>query len=200
MRKSIIPVILAVAAAMVIFASCKSSEGGPTKTPEELIAAGWQYYLSHDYTNAADQFNQALAQNNHLVDAYNGLGWSRAKLGQIATAVTNFATGFGMDTSNLDIRAGLAFAYNAQKSYAQSISSALAVLAVNMNWTFSHDNTVNASQLQLVLAEDYFATADYASSLARVQVLDPVFTANVTTIQGQTELAQEIESLRVTFG
>jgi len=189
-------VVLSIILCAILFSSCEGDSGGGEKTADQLMAEGWQSYLNHDYSGATDQFAKALAKNSNLVDGYNGLGWANGKLNDLPTSVSKFLTGLGMDTANLEIRSGLAFVYNAQKNYAQSIVQGRAVLVSNPSWSFSRDATVNASDLQLLLAENFFATASYDSSLARVRILNPLFAADVSTVAGQTALAQEIERLQ----
>ncbi|MBI1803670.1 MAG: hypothetical protein HY033_12375 [Ignavibacteriae bacterium] len=178
----------------LVFFSCKNDEAPPN--PQDLIAKGWQDYTTGNYQGAIDKFNQALSMDGNLVDAYNGAGWASAKLNQLANAVSKFTTGLGKDTANLEIKAGLSIVYNAQRNYAQSISYASQVVASRPSWSFSRDLTVSASDLHLLLAENYFAIADYAASLTEVQKLNSVFNTDVGTVAGQTALAQEIERLR----
>ncbi len=179
---------------IVVVAGCSSTSN--PESADQLVSEGWTAYLNHNYTLASSKFSQALALNGNLVDAYNGAGWSLAKLNLPDSAVTQFNRGLARDTGNTEIRAGLAFVDNALKLYSQSITLALAVLQVRPAWVFSRDNSVNAQDLHLLLAEDYFALASYPQSLAQVQILNPAFAADVTTVVGQTSLAKEIERLR----
>jgi hypothetical protein len=188
-------VLISMIVCAVLCSSCQNDGGGSEKTADQLMTEGWQSYGSHNYQAAADAFTQALGKNANLVDGYNGLGWANGKLNQLPTSVTKFLAGLVMDTTNLEIKSGLAFVYNAQKNYTQSIIQGRAVLVTNSSWSFSRDVTVNALDLQLLLAEDFFAMAAYDSSLARVKILNPIFTADVSTVAGQTALAQEIELL-----
>ncbi len=180
---------------MVMIAGCGSGGGG-SESADQLVADGWTAYLSHNYAGASSKFSQALALNGNLVDAYNGSGWSLAKLNLPDSAVTQFNKGLNRDTANAEIRAGLAFVDNALKLYSQSITLALAVLQGKPSWVFSRDNSVNALDLHLLLAEDYFALASYTESLTQIQILNPSFAADVSTVTGQTSLAKEIERQR----
>ncbi len=180
---------------MIAIAGCGSGGGG-SESADQLVAEGWTAYLSRSYGVASSKFSQALAINGNLVDAYNGSGWSLAKLNLPDSAVTQFNKGLNRDTANAEIRAGLAFVDNALKLYTQSITLATAVLQAKPSWVFSRDNSVNSQDLHLLLAEDYFALASYPESLTQVQVLNPAFTADVSTVTGQTSLAKEIERLR----
>ena len=179
------------------FTGCTSTGGGGgNETAGQLISEGWGQYLAGSYSGAVSKFNQALTLDGTAVDAYNGLGWSYAKLDQIASSVSKFDAGLSRDGVNNEMRAGLAFVRNAQKLYGESDSLAGVVLVANAGWIFSRDHTVNAQDLHLLMAENYFAIASYALSLAQVQVLNGVFTVDVSTVAGQTALAKEIERLK----
>ena len=180
--------------------SCSKNETGPSVvTPEQLVAQGWQAYAGRSYQLALDRFAEALRANPNLVDAYNGSGWANAKLDSLTASVAGFSSGLLKDSTNLQIKAGLSFVYNAQKQYVFSISRASQVLQADPNWRFSRDTSANFSDLHVLLAEDYFAVADFDSSLIQVRVLNSSFNADVTFLAGQSALANEIERLRGLF-
>ena len=180
----------------IIVTSCMSGDGPSPPTASELVTQGWQAYSTRSYATAADKFNQAIGVDGNFVDAYNGAGWATARLNQLATSITRFTAGMTKDTANLEIKAGLSIVYNAQRNYAQSILYANRVIATQPAWSFSRDATVSSSDLHLLLAENFFATANYTAALAEVNILNGSFSADVSTIVGQTALAQEIERLR----
>lgn len=181
--------------------SCSKDETppAPPKTAPELLAEGWQGFSGHNYQLAIDRFTAALQLDPTLVDAYNGSGWANAKRDSLNASSLAFNAGLALDTGNLPMKAGLAFVLNAQRSvadhYQQSIDRANSVLLADSGWTFSRDTSVNSRDLHILLAEDYFAMADYATSLAEVKKLAS-FDADITTVAGQTQLAAEIEYLR----
>jgi hypothetical protein len=178
---------------------CSKDEGGaPAKTPAELVAEGWQAYANRNYQLAHDDFASATQGNGNLADAYNGSGWANAKLNALGGAVTSFNSGLGKDSANLQMKAGLSFVFNAQKLYISSIAYDSTVLHADSTWSFSRDTSINAADLHLLLAEDYFALTppDFISSKREVRILDTSFVADVGTLPGQTALAAEIETLR----
>jgi len=178
--------------------SCSHSDTSspPTETPVQLIGDGWQAYSNHQYQLALNKFNSAISLNGSMVDAYNGAGWSSAKLNQLSNAATIFGRGNVRDTTNTDILAGLALVNNGRKNYSVSAASANAVLQKNAHWFFERDTLVDYYDIRVVLAEDDYALGDFSSSLAVVRLMDASFSADVTGVQGQTALAQEIERLR----
>ena len=184
----------------LLLGACSQSGEPEEKTAAQLAADGWKAYSAHDYQTAASTFAEAIGKDANLVDGYDGAGWANAKLDSLTAAVSNFRTGMNKDSLNLEIKAGLSLVYNAQKNYSGSISLARDVIRSNSAWSFSHDASVGASSLRLLLAEDYFALAEYDLSLQQIQVLNPSFTADVSTVSGQGAVGQEIERLRGILG
>jgi len=184
-----------------ILAGCQSGDGGGGgETADQLVKDGWGAFISRDYKTAVSKFNQAITMNGALVDAYNGAGWSYAKLDSLNSSVTKFDTGLLRDSVNTEINAGLGIVQNALKAYQSSIQYTRSVLQQNPSWIFSRDNTINSSDLQVLLAEDFYAISSYDSSLAHIRILNSSFNADVSTFAGQKSLSQEIEVLRALYG
>lgn len=193
--------LAAVALAALSFA-CKKDSGGPIEPPPpptaaQLIAQGWTAFAAHNYAGAEAKFAAALALDGTLVDAYNGAGWSDAHLDSLAAAAAQFRAGRARAASNLDILAGLAFIHNATREYALSVNEADTLFQASPSgWTFSRDAALNTADLRIVMAEDYYAMGDFASSLSTVVLLNASFTADVATPVGRSALAAEIERLK----
>jgi tetratricopeptide (TPR) repeat protein len=187
-----------VCAAFLILAGCNVDDTSTPVTPQELIDNGWAQYALRNYQAALDQFNQAISADGSLADAYNGAGWSQAKLDELSGAVSDFSIGLTKQSTNPEILAGLAWVYNAQRDYATSESMALAVLQADTAWVFSRDNSLTSADIRLLLAEDYFADANYTLSLAQVVILNPGFPPSLdfSGVDGRITLATEIERLR----
>lgn len=184
----------------LVFWACSSGGGDgppPTKTPEQYLAEGWQAYSAKNYQLALNDFNAAAQAKPSLADAFNGSGWANAKLTLLAASAAEFNIGLTKSAANVEMLAGLSLVFNAEKQYDSSIVRAGQVLSASPAWVFQRDTSTNASDIHLLLAEDYFALTppSFGSSLAQVQILNPVFAADTTTIAGQTALAAEIERL-----
>jgi len=184
----------------VMIGGCSSGggDGPPQKTAGQLTTQGWSAYSAKNYTDASAHFAEALTLDANFADAYNGAGWSNAKLNAMSAAETSFTTGLTKDPTNVQIKAGLAFVYSVQKEYALSIQRGNEVLAADSGWSFSRDLSIGAADIHLMLAEDYFAQGDFSASLQQVQRLNALFNANVTTPSGRAALSAEIERLRAT--
>jgi hypothetical protein len=181
---------------------------GPGPGPEgptyaERIAAAWASFSAGQYTAARSAFAAAVAADATRADAYAGLGWSELRLDAPDAAHQAFLDGntrTGTDPVLADLFAGWAFAWNARQAaagrHAESNTRIAQAEALTPAWVFAPEAGMDAADLTLLAAENFFALGDFASSLARVQVLDPAFTANVGTVTGQAALATRIEALR----
>lgn len=180
---------------IIIFGSCKKEEPTSEEIANEALSQGWEKFETGDYNAALANFEEAVNNNSNLIDAYSGLGWTNAKLDEMEEAEELFFEGFQKDTSYVDIVAGLAFVRNAQKYYSSSNNWAQSAL-YNMNhWYFPHDNSLDYKDVHLLMSENYFALADFESSLLQVQELVS-FTTDVSTQEGITELGLKIEELK----
>ncbi len=186
--------------------SCSNSGGGPPPPPtaSQLVAQGWQSYKQKNYQSALNSFTKAIQTQAGFADAYNGAGWSNAKLNQMGAAINQFTSGYPYISTNQPLQeqfeAGFALVSNVQKNYSLSAYWAGHVLEADSTWIFTRDVSVNSADLLILRAEDYFALAKFDSSLFEVQRLDArdslIFTPNISTDLGRIQLANEIERLR----
>jgi hypothetical protein len=174
---------------------------GPTYG--ERVAAAWASYTAGQFAAARSGFAAAVAVNAARADAYVGLGWSELRMDAPDAAHLAFQDGSGRTGSDpvmADLHAGWAFGWNARQAaagrHAESNAAVAQALALEPAWIFDHEAGLDAADLTLLAAGNFFALGDFASSLARVQVLDPAFAADVGTATGRAALAARIEALR----
>ncbi len=165
-------------------------------TAQELIELGWDRFGTVDYQSSLEKFQGAISKDANNAEAFCGAGWASARLKDLANSINYFSSCISLNSSFVDANAGLAFVYNAGKSYQLSNISAIEALNQNATWTFLHDETLSYKDLHLLLAENYFALLNFGDSLAQIKILNPSFTADITTYDGKTALAAEIERLR----
>ena len=180
---------------------CPSSEDapGPTgPTYQELISQAWTAFSQGQYQDAANSFTEAKSTNANEAEAYVGLGWSLLKLDNLAQANTEFNSGSTKNNPSADLYAGWAFVLNAQKDYANSNTQAAQALTVDPNWSFAYGLPLDMGDLHVLKAENYFLLGSFSESLVEVQILNPGFSVDVSTSEGQSALAAEIERLRGT--
>lgn len=190
-------VLTLVCCGMLFLNGCSNGAGGTEDlTAQELTELGWVSYSAKDYVTALTHFSEALAKDAAYADAYNGRGWSHAQTNDLTTAATDFTDGIARSAALLDLRAGLAFVHNARKEYPASVQRGLEVVQTNPSWVFPRDHAISASDVRLLLAAGYFAQGNYTAALQQVVLLNASFTADVSTVNGQRALAEEIERLR----
>ncbi|MDI6792533.1 MAG: tetratricopeptide repeat protein [bacterium] len=188
--------VIALAIIISVLAGCGDKGTEPQKTAEEFTNEGWDAYQEGDYERALEAFNQAVDKDSACTEAYNGLGWANAKSNGLSAAVTNFNQCLSLYSQDMEAKAGLAFVYNAQNQYKDSADKAEEVLEASPDWSFPYDSTLDSGDLHLLLAQNYYALAEFENSLAEVKLLNSDFTADVSAPEGKAALAAEIERLK----
>ncbi|MBD3288090.1 hypothetical protein GF337_04745, partial [candidate division KSB1 bacterium] len=147
----------------VSFTGCGDDNGftPPTKELQDLVNDGWETFGysvagagTIGYENALEIFEDVISQDSSFAEAYNGAGWSSARLTRLNDAISFFQKGIVRDANLIDANAGLAFIYNAQKSYAASNNQAQSVINKNDEWQFGYDQSVNYRDLYIIMAEN----------------------------------------------
>lgn len=214
--RSAYPVFLrfAAVAGVMLFAGCGSDSDGntepdpePEPTYAEIVSAGWIALAAGDLDTAIDHFLDAVTADATQAEPHTGLGWCRILLDDPATSDTDFTTGSlltGTDAVQADLQSGWAFVGNALKdptgidtsNFSDSNDRITVALTLDPDWSFPYVAGIDRDDLVLLQAANHFALGDFASSLGSVQVLDPLFTADVGTPGGLAALAIKIEELR----
>lgn len=188
--------------ALLFYMACSSGGGNGGTEPEqptvdELIAQGWAAFEAGNYQTAQQRFTEARQIDSSPVDIFVGLGWSLFRLDQLTQASNEFRAGSDRSDAPADLFAGYAFVLNALKRYTNSNTQADAALSRDANWSFSHGTGLNADDLRVLKAQNFFLLGEFASSLNEVKNLNPSFAADVRTAEGQQALAAEIERLKM---
>lgn len=212
--RSLHAVAVAAALLLVTAAGCGGGTSGTDPDPDpdpdpdeptygERVTSAWTAFTSGSYATARANFLAAIAADPAPAAAHTGLGWAELKLDDpdaAHVAFGNGSTGTGTEATFADLYAGWAFAWNARQTaldrHAESNARIHEVEARDPDWTFGALPGLDADDLSLLAAANFFALGGFDSSLARVQVLDPAFTADVGTAAGQAALAARIEALR----
>jgi tetratricopeptide (TPR) repeat protein len=145
----------------------------------ELISEGWKEYVAGRYEDAIDKYREALELEQDSgsqealeleAEAYNGIGWARARLGQIRESIDNFEKAVAKDPTNADAYAGLAGVYLADGDYERAIPSANLVLSLKPEYVSHHDD-IKAADIRILLAECYYNMDHYSSAKAQIDLL-----------------------------
>jgi tetratricopeptide (TPR) repeat protein len=194
-------ILLGTVCALAMAMGCGGDGGtGPSATAESRTNEGWALFEAGDYTGAVGKFNSAISIDDTYADAYNGLGWSYAKLDSLARAITNFDECIVNGMSG-DPHAGRAPAYRdlSPPQFGNAVSTASSALSLDRRYVFDHDTTFDWRDLHLIMAQSHFGLGQYDLANAEVdslggQVQNP---ASSTFVE---DLADEIERLETLYG
>jgi tetratricopeptide (TPR) repeat protein len=177
--------------------------GGPSDTAASLTAAGWALFEKGEYEAAITKFNQALGLDATYSDAYNGLGWSDAKLDSLGRALDSFGECLVFDNMLADAYAGCAPVYRDYETEPAHFDSAIAsaghALSIAAAYSFSHDTSFDWHDLRLIMAQSHYGLGEFLDAYDQVielggTVLDP---ESETFVE---DLAAEIEDLEALYG
>lgn len=199
MRKRLFLLMVILTGTLLFYFSCEDDKGVTPPTPGELIQKGWLKFEAGNFAGAGSDFSAALSISTNASDssgAFLGLGWAQLRQNQAGLAENSFVEYLFLTPGSDDGRAGLAFAYWAQRKFQSAIDTANVVLSSNSTWSFGHDPSINHLDLRLLLAQSYYELANFSTSLEIVQqYFDQGFNVDVSTPKGKTDLAEKIWSL-----
>jgi len=166
-----------------LFLHCWKKKGptAPDVDVSELVASGWEFFeqTPPDYVSALEQFSLAVSLNPNSVEAYIGRGWTYARQAfgadddKYSLAADDFTNAVTRNNEKIDAWAGLALVQLVLNNYNEAITSADAVLNINVNYVFSHDAEITAADLKLVKAHAYFFLGDYEEVVSLLNNLQP---------------------------
>ena len=182
-------------------------------TAEDMTQYGWVLYKSKDYLNSNSWFQDGIEKDSEWKDAYNGLGWSYAKLMVLDSSISNFILGLDKaeDEWNIidiqaELLAGLTFAYSAQGNDGKALQYGSAFLDSTVKplapgWVFTHDSLLNYLDVRIVLASSYFAKGKFDSTILQVSVIldslgSSVLPVTDKSLDGRKRMAAQIASLQ----
>jgi len=200
--------VLAVACliATAITTGCSDSES-PGEDAAVLISEGWAHFEAEDYQTAISKFNQATGDTDHKRDAYDGLGWAYARLGQLENADAAFLHVLTqiLDPSR-ETYAGASLVSLALKNYDRAEeNSHWAITRFEEEYEFRYDPAVTHITLRLVRSIARFHSGDYASSYADVVVLNDMLDLGLPTLNTGSpnfvaRLLSQIQTVREASG
>lgn len=156
-----------------------------TATPNNevtLTASGWEAWEAGDYTSAATSFLTALSFDPDYSDAFTGLGWTRLRQGELASAASRFDAAIARNPVNQDPWVGGLVVYRELPNGLNlAIIRGRTALENDPDYVFSHDPSIDADVVRLMLAQVYFMSGElnfiYAQELMDVLIqengLDP---------------------------
>lgn len=182
---------------------CGGDGGGPSDTAPSLTAAGWTLFEQGEYELAIDKFNRALGLDDGYADAFNGLGWSHAKLDSLENALENFGMCVINDPDLTEGYAGCAPVYRdfdtEPAHFDSAVAFANAALTQEASFEFSHDEDFDWRDLRLIMAQSYYGLGEFLLAKGQVDALG----GNSLDPESETfveDLAAEIERLEGLYG
>jgi tetratricopeptide (TPR) repeat protein len=177
--------------------------GGPSDTASSLTAAGWALFEKGEYGGAIGKFDQALDLDATYADAYNGLGWSNAKLDSLKESLAAFGECITFNQTLADAYAGCAAVYRDYETepahFDSAVASAYEALTLQAAYSFGHDAAFDWHDLRIIMAQSYYGLSDFTDAAEQVELLggasfDP---ESETFVE---DLAAEIERLEGIYG
>jgi len=196
MQKRLFLLMVILMGTLLFYFSCEEKAVDKI-TASELIDKGWLKFEAGKLAGAGADFSAAISIATNASDssgAFLGLGWAQLRQNQAGLAEKSYVHYLYLSPGSDDGRAGLAFAYPATNKFREAIDTANVVLSSNPTWVFSHDNSIDSTDLHLVLAQCYYSIAIFDSSLMQViSYYDQSFWQDVSTPAGRDTLGIKIE-------
>jgi tetratricopeptide (TPR) repeat protein len=189
---------------VMIFFSC-STPSAPEYN-EELtnflneVSKGWSFFEDGNVSLAATAFRKAIEFNSKgdRAEAYIGLGWCLAMEDSLTKAISAFtvATTRGPRTAkdSVNMLAGMSLVYRdiTPPDFPKVRDYALAALKIDSKFVFEYKRSINAADLNAVLAEAYFNLEQYTEAAA---IADPSHTLDPADPNYNEELLSKINQL-----
>lgn len=168
----------------------------PSEEAVALTSQAWALFEGKDYSAAIGLFKQATEKNNLYADAYNGMGWSYARMDSMQKAKQFFDVALGLQFTFIDAFAGRSFVSLALGDYAGALDAVGRVQSVGPPfYVFRHDANISMDDLLLVKAQSYFFLRDYNAAQQIIDVLDDTNELDPSSPSYIEDLAAEIEHL-----
>ena len=162
--------------AFFLLIGCGGDDSTPV-TPTALTTAaayterGWERFEAANYSGALDDFSQAIVLDATYGEAHAGQGWTHLARATssifMQTAVTSFASAMDNGENGAYVLAGRAAANLGAggASLDAAVADALAALAADGTFVFSHRTSFNADDLRLIQAFARAAQGDFSGAL-----------------------------------
>jgi hypothetical protein len=173
-----------------------------------LVQYGWEAFEKRDFITAEKHFSILIDREDVQLIGYYGLGWTLLKKFEFLNASHLFNDFIllnddlqlfsATDTIFRDVRAGQTIAYSAMREHQQVIivSNIFTATSTAINtWHFTFDSSIDTTDIRLFRAIAQYSISDFSASLSTIRLIDPLFDANVNTVEGRLMLAMKIEEL-----
>jgi hypothetical protein len=179
-----------------------------------LIAKADSLVAYQDSVLAVNNGDSLLLQNAmqrletvraEYIQGYTCGGWLGTGGGNPEQGNANFSAALAIDPTYTDASGGNCFALQIMGNWTQSNEMAVATMAQNPAWEFTHNHQINHLDLRLARVENYFNMGEFETSLELALDLNNNYGLpttprqasefNLATIEGRAALAQLINTL-----
>ncbi len=168
---------------LLVVIGCSSGGDTPVTPPQpdspgEFTTRGWQFFEGDHFSDALDDFNAALALLPSHGEALAGKGWCNLKLSVgasgLSAAASSFEAALNSDEDESYVLAGLACVRLAQggASLVQASSLASTVVSTDPSFVFSHQPTINATDMILISAFAKAVAGEFSSALQQADLIE----------------------------
>ena len=135
----------------------------------------WSLYHNEEYVAAAELFQDLVDEDLSVAEALCGIGWSRLHLRHPDESRNAFQSSLFADQTYLDSRVGEAFALRdaTTPDDGRLLEQARTSLRTDPDYVFTHETSINAQDLRVLLAQVFYYHQEFDSCYARCLEVDP---------------------------
>jgi tetratricopeptide (TPR) repeat protein len=206
-KKRLVPALTATVLLLTVLVTGCGDNGQSSGNAAALIAEGWNLFMSADYQSAVSKFDQAISAEPTNRDAYDGLGWSLTRLGDLQGAYNAFLHVLSyLVKPSRDTYAGQAIVTLALKEYSEAAANAnWAIERFPTDYDFRYDPDVTSITLRLIRATARFHLAEYDAAYSDVVVLNDLLGLGLPKLTPSSpdfvaKLLRQIQTIRSASG
>lgn len=156
-----------------VFMACGGDVNQPPSTAE-LIQMGWNDFQAGNYSEAEQNFTNALLSEPENVEASSGLGWAFAFLKDYTSAIDIWEPAAEKQLTQTDIQAGLCLVYQVQSDYEACIAAGEAVVKNAPAYSFKYKPEIDFKTIRGTMAAAYYGQGDFTNAAAQLDAADPL--------------------------
>ena len=189
---------------LMIGCSSNDTPAKPDENPSPdptLVELGWAAFQADQFDTAEQLFSQAIAEDATNYEAHNGKGWALLRLDNLTAAIVSFDAALNNGFTGADPHVGKAILLRDLRpvNYGAAIAAANTALSIESDYEFAHDPELNWMDVRLILAQCYFATAQYDEANTQVGLLGGTM-QNPSSDTFVEDLLAEIQALGEQIG
>jgi tetratricopeptide (TPR) repeat protein len=176
---------------LIVIFSCSNSTDDE-KAGEKSLNSGNSSFSGKDYQTAYNQFLQSLSESKDSEITFKatvGIAFTSLRLKNYDDANNYFTDAWKLDSTNLDVKAGLSLlSYSYDKEYSKVLSLSEDFLN-QKTYVFYLDGTLNANDVILLRALSQFELKDFTACFTTISIdLDKTLDFQ----SGDTELVKKL--------